>query len=513
MVPGMARTPLTAQLQRTAAAAEQDEQRTNRRRFLRDAGALAAAATAVGRFAPSARGAAQPRIVVVGAGLAGLTCAYRLKQAGFVAEVHEAAGRVGGRCWTIRDAFQQGQIAEHGGELIDTGHRELRNLAKELKLDVVDLLAAEAMGTEEGYYFDGAPYSNAQATADFQAVKQKLAHDLQGASYPTLFDSYTQRGYELDHMSVIDWIEESVPGGIASRFGQLLDVAYNIEYGADSDRQSSLNLIYLLGYATGGPLSIFGASDERYHIVGGNDQVPARLAAAIASQITTGSVLTAISLTAGGRLKVTFQEGSATRSVTADKVVLALPFSLLRSVDYSGAGFSPVKQTAIQELAMGTNSKLHLQFNERRWENLDSNGSTFSDTGYQSTWDVTRGQSGQAGILVDYTGGTIGASFGSGSVQQRAKKFLGQIEPVLPGITAEWNGTATLDFWPAYPWTKGSYSYWQFGQYTKFAGAEGRPEGDCHFAGEHTSIDFQGYLNGAVESGERAAGEIVAALK
>jgi monoamine oxidase len=513
MVPGMARTPLATRLQRNAAAAEPDERRTDRARFLRDAGAFAVAASAVGRFAPSAGGAVQPRIVVVGAGLAGLTCAYRLKQAGFPAEVHEAAGRVGGRCWTIRDTFQQGQIAEHGGELIDTGHRELRNLAKELKLNTVDLLAAEAMGTDEGYFFDNAPYSHEQATTDFQAVKQKLAHDLSAASYPTLFDSYTQRGYELDHMSVIDWIEESVPGGIGSRFGQLLDVAYNIEYGAESSVQSALNLVYLLGYATGGPLSVFGKSDERYHIVDGNDQVPARLAAALASQITTGSVLTAISLTSGARLKVTFQEGSSTRTVTADKVVLALPFSLLRSVDYSGAGFSPVKRTAIQELAMGTNSKLHLQFKHRRWESLGLNGSTYSDTGYQSTWDVTRGQAGQAGILVDYTGGTIGASFGSGTVQQRAKKFLGQIEAALPGITAEWNGMATLDFWPSYPWTKGSYSYWQVGQYTKFSGAEGRKDGDCHFAGEHTSTDFQGYLNGAVESGERAASEIVADLK
>jgi monoamine oxidase len=62
-------------------------------------------------------------------------------------------------------------------------------------------------------------------------------------------------------------------------------------------------------------------------------------------------------------------------------------------------------------------------------------------------------------------------------------------------------------------WTKGSYSYWKVGQYTQFEGAERQPEGNFHFAGEHTAIDFQGYLNGGVESGERAAGEILAALK
>jgi monoamine oxidase len=100
-----------------------------------------------------------------------------------------------------------------------------------------------------------------------------------------------------------------------------------------------------------------------------------------------------------------------------------------------------------------------------------------------------------------------------GTPQTRAQQFLAQLEPVLPGITPHYNGKATIDFWAGYPWTKGSYSYWSVGQYTKFSGAEREASGNCHFAGEHTSIDFQGYLNGAVETGERAAGEILAALK
>jgi monoamine oxidase len=162
---------------------------------------------------------------------------------------------------------------------------------------------------------------------------------------------------------------------------------------------------------------------------------------------------------------------------------------------------------------MGTNSKLHVQFDRRHWNTLGCQGETYADTGYQNTWEVTRAQPGTAGILVDYTGGKIGASFGSGTPTERAQKFLKQIEPVLPGISARWNGRATIDFWTGYEWTKGSYSYWKVGQYTKFAGMEREQQGACHFAGEHTSIDFQGYLNGAVESGERAAGEILAAFK
>jgi monoamine oxidase len=89
---------------------------------------------------------------------------------------------------------------------------------------------------------------------------------------------------------------------------------------------------------------------------------------------------------------------------------------------------------------------------------------------------------------------------------------LAQIEPVLPGITKRWNGRATLDYWPGYEWTRGSYAYWKVGQYTRFGGVESEQQGNCHFAGEHTSLDFQGYLNGAVESGERAADEILADL-
>ena len=107
---------------------------------------------------------------------------------------------------------------------------------------------------------------------------------------------------------------------------------------------------------------------------------------------------------------------------------------------------------------------------------------------------------------------SIGDSFGSGTPPTRAQQFLAQIEPVLPGISAQWNGRATVDYWAGYPWTNGSYSYWKVGQYTKFAGAERESQGNCHFAGEHTSIDFQGYLNGAVETGERAADEVLSAI-
>jgi monoamine oxidase len=496
----MGRTPLASRLEGLA---------LSRRQFL----AAGAATVAAGAWAPRARAALQPRVVVVGAGLAGLTCAYRLRQAGVLASVHEASDRLGGRCWSIRGAFAPGLVAEHGGELIDTGHLEIRQLCHQLGLTLDNLLQAETNGTEPLYFFDGRPYTYAEAAADFNAVYQKLHKDVSAASYPTTYQISTPRGRELDAMSIVDWIEESVPGGMDSRFGQLLDVAYNIEFGAECSDQSALNLLYLLGYIGQGKLRLFGPSNEKYHVRGGNDQISTALGAALPGQITTGSELVAIRLTAAGAYTLTFRQGGTTKTVTADRVVLALPFSILRrSVDWSKAGFGREKTLAIRELGMGTNSKLNVGFRSRVWRTLGCNGDTYADTGYQATWEVSRAQPGTAGILVDYTGGRIGDSFGSGTPSSRAQQFLAQLEPVLPGVSAQWDGRATVDYWPAYPWTRGSYSYYKPGQYTRFGGAEEQVSGACHFAGEHTTQDYQGYLQGAVFSGERAAAEVLDAI-
>ena len=117
-------------------------------------------------------------------------------------------------------------------------------------------------------------------------------------------------------MSIVDWINESVPGGIDSPLGQLLDIAYNIEYGAESAEQSSLNLLYLLGYQGPGNIRIFGKSNEKYHVRGGNDQVPARLADALAGQVTLGSELVAVKLNNDATYTLSFRQGNTSRTVT-----------------------------------------------------------------------------------------------------------------------------------------------------------------------------------------------------
>ena len=490
----MARTPLAQRVEEAYAGVA--ESRTTRRELLKRtsaAGVALAGASTMGRFAAAAYGAGQPSIAIVGAGLAGLTCGYRLKQAGINAQIYEGSGRVGGRCYSIRDFSPL--IAEHGGELIDQGHTQIRQLAQELGLDLDNLLQAQPSNTEDFFWVNGGKYEYAQLVDDLNGIYQKMHKDVSAASYPTLWNSYTQRGLELDHMSIIDWLDETIPnGGSQSNLGRVLDLAYNIEYGAECSIQSSLNLLYLLGYRGQGQFQVFGASNEKYHVRGGNDQIPARLANGLSGQISLNTALASIKLNAGGSYTLTFNHDVGTQTVIADHVVLALPFSLLRSVNYSKAGFEPLKVTAIKQLPMGTNSKLHVEFNDRFWYGAGNNGNTYADTGFQNTWEVSRAQGGGKGILVDYTGGKIGASFGSGTPEQRAAQFIGQLAPLFPDIAVPKHSDSTN---PRFA----------------ISGMEYARQGNCHFCGEHTSQDFQGYLNGGVETGERVAGDILADLK
>ena len=273
----------------------------------------------------------------------------------------------------------------------------MKQLAQELGLDLDNLVQGEAAGTELLGHFDGRPYSVAAMTADLKTIWQQLHKDTLAASYPTTYLSSTDRGRQLDQLSIAQWIDLYVPGGRTSQLGQMLDVAYNIEYGAETTAQSSLNMLYLLGYVGPGQFRTFGKSNEKFHVRGGNDLVVTRMAQQLDGQIQVANELVAIALTSGGTYKLTFRAGSGTTTVTVDHVVLALPFSTLRLVDTSKAGFGATKARAIRELGMGTNSKLHLQFKQRFWADLGSSGETYSDRGYQSTWEVSRAQSGTLG--------------------------------------------------------------------------------------------------------------------
>ena len=259
-------------------------------------------------------------------------------------------------------------------------------------------------------------------------------------------------------MSVAEWIDSRVAGGRKSSIGALLDVAYAIEYGADTTDQSALNFVYLLGAQRSRPkpgqgFNVFGESDERYHIRGGNQQLPARIAKHLRTPVQLGMRMTSIARNGDGTYALSF-DGHP--SVAADLVILSLPFAVLRKIDTSGAGFDARKNTAIQELGRGQSGKLQLQFTSRYWREAGpwpgrGNGLSYTDEGYQNTWEVSRRQFGASGLLNNYTGGsataakitkTPFATAADADVQQDANAFLGWLESVFPGGTTKWNGRA-----------------------------------------------------------------------
>ena len=297
-----------------------------------------------------------------------------------------------------------------------------------------------------------------------------------------------------------------------SRLGNLIANAYIEELGGDLPEISAVTVVALLRATPRDRFSPYEESDQRFHIRAGNDALVAALASRVESQVEPSMRLTAITRLPDGRMRITVARDAATRDETADRVILALPFTLLRDVDLTRSGFRPLKLAAIRDLGMGRNTKLQLQFDERVWRARNGNGETRVTGSYLTSWEVTRAQRGTAGILNFFSGGTLAVQAGDGTPEESARRALADIERCYPGITPSWNGKVIRNPWDRHPWSRGSYSLLRPGQYTAFHGVEWEPEGTVHFAGEHTSDEFAGYLNGAVESGQRAAREVVASL-
>jgi monoamine oxidase len=492
------------------------EQRTTRGQVVRRAAAgLAAGIVATGCRTPGGARAARAsgRVVVVGAGVAGLSCAYRLQQRGMPCVVYEASDRVGGRTKTLRGYFADGQIVEQGAEAIDTDQHAVRRLAAELGLRLDDTFAETPSGLRSNRFeFGRRRYPYHRASRDFAVVYPALQRDLRA------FATSPRAAHELDEMSVADWLDSRVPGGRDSELGRLIGEAYCAEDGVDITAGSALAMITQLGESPRRPLALYGGSDERFKVHGGADQIAHRLAARLpAGTIALATPLAGLRRNADRSYTCAFaRTGGGTQEVRADRVVLALPFTTLRDVDYRRAGFSRAKDAAIQHLGMGTNAKLTLQFARKTWRLDGYDGYIETDRIPGDTWDTTVNQAGRDGILVVYTGGRRGATYPTTHTHGPApagvaRETVARLASIYPHLERDFTGRAHLDAWVHNPWSHGSYAAFLVGQYTRFPGhVRAGPEGGVHFAGEHTDTDQQGYIDGAVRSGERVARELLA---
>jgi monoamine oxidase len=477
------------------------------------------------------------RVAIIGAGISGLTAALTLADKGVASTIYEAnPSRIGGRMYSQGSPanpgfWDQGQVSEYGGELVDTGHHTLLNLCQRFGLDLTPVRHVYGSHADQILWFQGGYYDRAQADSDFQPVYKNIQSDMNWAKNTIPSYDHTNPGATaLDAMSVTDWINTRVPGGEGSKLGAFLDVAYNAEYGADCADQSAWALLSLLSYQTKpAHFSIWGLSDERYHITGGNDQLPHLIEAALpAGTVQRGMTLLAVARNADGTQTLTFAvDGGGTKTVVADHTVLAVPLPILQQhIDFSKANLDPMMQGVLATMRMGYCTKLNMQFTGRPWAGTGpwpgtSNGEGFSDQLFQLVWDVTRGQAGSDGILVQYGGGSRAYGLKPPSAFTDATAtytrnlvgtYLAQIEQLFPGTAALWNGKAKLSAWHLNPYSYGAYSMWPVDYVHRYAGYERIAQGNLHFAGEHTSTDFQGYMNGGADEGQRAGKELLTAL-
>jgi monoamine oxidase len=480
------------------------------RRDLLATSAVAGAGLALGcahAGRPGTRGGGGREVAVVGGGIAGLTCAWRLTQAGVPARIYEAQKRTGGRMWSLRGGFPEGQVCELGGELIDTGHETMRGLCAELGLELEDFERDDPALARDVWYFGGRRFDDAEVVEAFRPVAARIDAAWAALDGDTVDYRAPNGGEAIDRTTLAEWLRAA---GADGWFYDLLDVAYTTEYGLDLDQQSPWNLLMLID-SEPDPFRVFGDSDERFHVRGGNDRVPAGLAERLSDRIEIEHRLESVTRDADGGYRLGFQVAGGVREVVAEHVVLTLPFTLLREVRLD-VDLPAAKRRAIDELGYGTNAKLMVGFSERVWRTGGgSNGSVLTDLPFQLAWESTRLQPGAGGIVVLYSGGRRGLEVGRGTPAEQAERLCAGLDRVFPGVAAARTGEVRFH-WPSFEWARGSYACYRPGQWTTIAGAEGEAVDGLHFAGEHTSIDFQGFMEGGAESGSRAAREVLEAL-
>ena len=428
------------------------------------------------------------RILVAGAGLAGLTAARELDAYGADVTVVEARDRVGGRVHTIRDGFAAGQHAEAGADLIESEQTHTLDLARELGLKPVRIL-------RHGWGFYGVDKAGRlrirSAPGRFAEAASRLEPEIR---------DYQLAGRDWDSPVVARIARQSVSDWLA-RAGADVGFAATVTglrgfFLADPD---VLSLIALVDEFASGDTP----GDARmFRIPEGNDRLATTVAGKLRNAVALRSVVKHVAQTAAG-VRVTV-EGARQHVLEADYAVIALPASTLRDVTFDPP-LPPQQARAVAQLLYGAATRVLLQFETRFWRRPGRHSAFGTDRPIGAVWDGNEQQARRPGILSLLAGGrasagvrTILASGGPAGLVDRLR-WLGSPSELLTHRVVAWEDD---------PWSKGGYAFFDPAFPPSLRDWLGRVSGRLAFAGEHTSVDSQGYMNGAIESGKRAAAEV-----
>ncbi len=473
-----------------------------RRAFLRATGSAAAAGAILPRAALGAsltRPADADRVLVVGAGLAGLSAAYELDRAGYDVTVLEARTRPGGRVRTYRDPFADGLYAEMGAEYVDATDEHDHHYCRVFGLEVM------TARLYDGIFLRDRPIS-------MRALKEgTVPLPYEGTLRGQLFGQEAQYTRELvamiedperlpeeirrlDDISVAQLlIDRGAPEDILALYTYLNAT----ESTARPEEMSALGLV--LGHARA---SGFNEDVDEGRIFGGNDQLPKAFARALSGKIRYGRPVRRVTWSESGA-EISFEEGGSVVTLQAPRLVLALPFKVLRELEIEPA-FSPAKMRVIHELSYGHVMKVAMQYGRRFWDEEGSLGQrVFTDTRLRRVYHMSIDQPGPRGILMSFTSGADAEALGALSEEERLEVALAETTRVWPEAPRFWESAVTK-YWNEDPWVRGSYSFLGPGQ-RDFRAIARVPEGPVHFAGEHTAYAS---MNGAIASGLRVVSEI-----
>jgi monoamine oxidase len=438
------------------------------------------------------KSASDTRIAIVGAGIAGLHAAWILKKNNVYDKVtiYEGSGRTGGRMFTQKLNGNDG-TTELGGEFIDYNHFDMLNLAdyfgiKKLYKHSDDLIP-------DLFFIDGKKYLHEDAVRAFQSIRVKVGKDSEAEGDELL---------KLDRMSMEEYFQELT---CEEWFKKMLAVAYKGEMGLELADQSALNFIMLIGAQDQDTFDIFGDSDESIKFKGGNQQICDRLAGEVEGQIRLNHALVRVK-SKGSGFVLSFA-GEA-KDVEADIVIMTVPYTVLRFVDGMKDidGMTADKWNCIENLGAGTNGKYFLDMKSRIWREQGFQGYLYTNN-IDTSWDSYHLQNYNAGksIYSVFFGGKTGEDISKGG----GEAYLDEVNTAFPGFKSQYTGYTSQMNWTKYKWSLGSYICPRPGQYSTLMEHVATPVGNMYFAGEHTSVEFGGFMNGAAESGRLVAQQVM----